>query len=286
MPIAVMLQMRPLPSRWVREYDVKKVPNRAYLSNDTMPKEKLTDDHIASHRPDAVRERLRKNSHQGYLRDFVYGAIDGIVTTLAVVSAVAGAGLQTSIVIILGIANLLGDGFSMAASNYLGIRAELLQKQRLRRSEEQHIAHYPEGEKEEIREIFRKKGFTGPDLERAVEVITSDVKQWVDTMLTDEFGLALAGPNPIKAALATFTAFVLVGFLPLAAFVVQYFFPQTVEHPYTWSAVMTGAAFFGVGAAKSWFIDQPWYKEGFVTLLIGGAAAALAYAVGVMFSGI
>lgn len=251
-----------------------------------MPENTPLDEHIASHRPAAVRERLSNNAHQSYLRDFVYGAIDGIVTTLAVVSAVAGAGLHTGIVIILGIANLLGDGFSMAASNYLGIRAEHLQKQRLRRREEQHIDRYPEGEKEEIREIFRQKGFAGEDLERAVEVITGDINQWVDTMLTDEFGIALEGPNPVKAALTTFAAFVLVGFLPLAAFVIEYIFPGTIGRPYAWSALVTAGAFFGVGAAKAQFIDHPWYKEGFVTLLIGGSAAALAYTVGVMFSGI
>jgi len=250
-----------------------------------MPNKISLDDHIASHHPAAVRERLGNHTHQSYLRDFVYGAIDGIVTTLAVVSAVAGAGLHSGIVIILGIANLLGDGFSMAASNYLGIRAEHHQKLRLRRREEQHIDLYPEGEKEEIREIFRQKGFTGQDLERAVEVITGDINQWVDTMLTDEFGVALEGPNPVKAASTTFVAFVVVGFLPLATFVVEYLFPGTISHPYAWSALVTAAAFFGVGAAKSWFIDQPWYREGTVTLLIGGSAAALAYAVGVLFSG-
>ena len=251
-----------------------------------MVEENSLAEHIESHRPDAIRRRLRNGNRSSYLRDFIYGAIDGIVTTFAVVSGVAGAGLDAGIVIILGMANLLGDGFSMAASNYLGIRAEQQQKQRIRRSEELHIQRYPEGEKEEIREIFRQKGFAGEDLERAVEVITADVSQWVDTMLTDEFGIALEGPNPVKAALTTFLAFVLVGFLPLVAFLYQWLSPTSLENPFLWSAVIASGAFFAVGAGKSWFIKQPWYWEGFETLLVGGTAAGLAYLAGLMLRGV
>lgn len=240
---------------------------------------------LHGHSPKQIHERLTARKNHSYLRDFVYGAIDGAVTTFAVVSGVAGAELDTSIVIILGAANLIGDGFSMAAGNYLGTRAEQQQRDRTRQMEELHIDQFPDAEREEIRQIFAAKGFEGEDLERAVQVITSDRRQWVETMLTDEHGLTLDGPHPMKAALMTFAAFLVIGFLPLIPFVAQSFVPLRTT-AYTLSTLLTILAFFSVGAVKSRFVDQHWSVAGLESLAIGGSAASLAYFVGVLLKGV
>ena len=240
---------------------------------------------IHGHSPDQIRERLAAPKKHSYLRDFVYGAVDGAVTTFAVVSGVAGAGLDPSIVIILGAANLIGDGFSMAAGNYLGTRAEQQVRDRTRKMEELHIDHFPDAEREEIRQIFAAKGFAGDDLERVVEVITSDRRQWVETMLTDEHGLTLEGPHPMKAALMTFLAFLVIGLVPLLPFIADYvvLLPASA---YTISAVLTAAAFFCVGTIKSRFVEQHWGVAGMEALAIGGSAASLAYLVGMTLKGV
>jgi VIT1/CCC1 family predicted Fe2+/Mn2+ transporter len=150
----------------------------------------------AAHTPAAIQDRLKAGPRHSYLRDFIYGAVDGIVTTFAVVSAVAGGGLSSGIVIVLGAANLVADGFSMAVSNYLGTRAERQLVQRARRIEEEHIASCPEGEREEIRQIFAAKGLSGNELEQMISVVTSDRRRWIDTMILEEYGLALERPSP------------------------------------------------------------------------------------------
>lgn len=234
------------------------------------------------HSPQAIRRRIEAGPQHNYVRDFVYGAIDGAVTTFAIVAGVAGAQLSAGVVVVLGVANLLGDGFSMAVSNYLGTRADRQLQSRLRKIEEEHIARYPDGEREEIRQLFMAKGFEGPDLERIVNVITSDVDRWVDTMLTEELGLALTGPSPVKAAWATFAAFITIGALPLLVFIYQVLIPATgrLSQPFLWSSVVTGVAFFAVGAVKSRVVGDRWWRSGFETLFMGGAAAGIAYLVG------
>lgn len=87
------------------------------------------------------------------------------MTTFAVVSSVAGAGLATGIIIVMGLANLLAGGFSMAAGNFTGTRAENQSARRHRREEEEEVENHPESEREEIRQIFAAKGFSGDLLE-------------------------------------------------------------------------------------------------------------------------
>lgn len=240
----------------------------------------ISHDLAATHTPECIRQRLQAPTSHSYLRDFVYGAIDGTVTTFAVVSGVAGAGLSTGVIIVLGVANLIGDGFSMAASNYLGTKTEDELREKARKMEEQHIAQYPEGEREEIRQSFASKGFEDEQLEHVVDVITADHRRWVDTMMVEELHLALDGPSAIRAAMTTLVAFVLVGMIPFIAFIYNYIWATGIPAPYLASVILTGAAFFFVGAAKSWFVDESWYRAGAETLLVGGGAASLAFTVG------
>src|SRR6185295_8980039 len=108
-----------------------------------------------------------------YLRDWIYGGIDGSVTTFAVVTGVVGAALSPVVIVIMGFANLLADGFSMAASNFLGTKSENDDMRRRETIEQRHIEVAPEGEGEGVHQIFATKGFDDADLECVVELITS-----------------------------------------------------------------------------------------------------------------
>lgn len=238
------------------------------------------------HTPTAVHHRLQDGVGHSYLRDLVYGAIDGAVTTFAVVAGVAGAGLRTSIVLILGVANLVADGSSMAVGNFLGLRSEHQRRAEAERIEREHVRLVPEGEREEVRQLLARKGFRGGDLERAVGVITSDEDRWVSFMMTEELGFPREEPDAYRAAGSTFVAFVVVGAIPLVAFVVDLIGPTVLSAPFVWSAVLTGMAFFLVGAVKGRIVVQPWWRSGLETLLLGGSAASLAYVAGTALRGL
>ena len=226
------------------------------------------------HSREEIAERLGGNRGRGHLRDAVYGAIDGTVTTFAIVAGVVGADLSTAIILVLGLANVLADGFSMAAANYSGTKAELDDALRLRRVEERHIREAPDGEREELRQILAAKGLDGAVLDAATDAIARDRKSWVDIMLVDEYGLAPVDPHPMRAALATFAAFVAAGLIPLVPFLL------TATDAFAWSTVLTAFVFFGIGTFKSRWSLAPWWRSGLETLTIGGTAAAIAYGVG------
>jgi VIT1/CCC1 family predicted Fe2+/Mn2+ transporter len=228
------------------------------------------------HSSEAIRRRLEGGPTHNYLRDWIYGGIDGAVTTLAVVTGVAGAQLSKWIILALGFANLFADGFSMAASNYLGTKAEHDDWRRLQDIENRHIDLAPEGEREEVRQIFERKGFAGNDLDRIVQLVTSDRERWVRTMLTDEYGLPHSIRSPWIAALCTFTAFLTCGLVPL----LPYLFATDQSLPV--SVILTGIVFVAIGSIKSRWSTSSWWHSGMTTLLVGAIAALLAYLTGLM----
>jgi VIT1/CCC1 family predicted Fe2+/Mn2+ transporter len=228
------------------------------------------------HTPEAIRARLSATPRSSYLRDWVYGGIDGSVTTFAVVTGVGGAELSVRIILILGVANLMADGFSMAASNFLGTRTEGHEVDALRAREQRHIHADAAGEREEVRQILAAKGFAGEDLERAVVTVTSDDQRWIDFMLAEEYGMARATRSASSAALATFSAFVLCGLVPLLPFLFR------LPNAFTLSVAMTGCAFFLIGSARSRWLLLSWWRAGLETLGVGAIAAVLAYGAGVV----
>jgi vacuolar iron transporter family protein len=229
------------------------------------------------HHPAAIRRRLAADHRPSYLPAAILGGVDGCITTVAVIASVAGAGLPGVVAFVLGAANMVADGFSMAVSNYQAVKSEGDARDRLRRQEERHIDQDPDGERDEIRAIFEQKGFAGESLERIVETITEDRKRWIDVMIQEEFGVPLQGPSPLIAGLATFVVFVLVGVLPLLPFLVPFI---NGSGYFVASAVVALVALFGIGYVKGIVLDMPRWRAGVETLLMGGGAAAIAFLFG------
>ncbi len=226
------------------------------------------------HTREAIRARLNAENHPNYLRDWVYGGIDGAITTFAVVAGVVGAGLSSKVILILGVANLLADGLSMAASNYSGTKTEVDELARYREVEERHISLDPDGEREEVRQILEFKGLSGQALEDVVGAITSNHDTWVNTMLAEEYGLSTNLRSPLKSGVSTFVSFMLFGLIPLLPYMLG------MSAAFETALVTTFIAFFAIGSIKSRWALASWWRSGLETLTIGTAACALAYGVG------
>ncbi len=217
-------------------------------------------------------------AHQGtYIGDLIYGANDGIVTTFAVVAGAAGAVLSPEVIIILGLANLVADGFSMGASNFLSLRSQREFRDMQRAREEWETKHFPEIEKEEVREILRRWGLGKEQIEPATNAITEDKKRWVDLMMREELNLIEEeAASPLRHGIVTFGAFVGAGSIPL----IPYFFGMGTDIQFYASSFFAALSFFGVGAARTLVTGGNPLKAGTEILCIGGFAAVVAYGIG------
>ncbi len=213
--------------------------------------------------------------------DFIYGSIDGAVTTFAIVAGVVGASLSPGIILILGFANLFADGFSMAAANYQAAKARSEYIEMKRKQEEWEIDNLEHQEKQEIRDIYEKKGFKDELLDEIVRIITSRRKVWVDTMMREELGLIEDDKKPLDASISTFVGFNLIGFIPLFPFVVLVALGiEPNSEGFTYSIAATFVAFFLVGMIKGKIVKKSKIRSGIYTLIIGGVAASVAYGIG------
>lgn len=212
-----------------------------------------------------------------YVGDVIFGANDGIVTTFAVVAGSVGAGLSPNIILILGFANLIADGLSMGLGNYLGKKSEREYNAGQREKEIWEIEHFPEIETQEVRTIFEKYGFRGADLNRAVQIVTSDKKAWTELMMVEELGLIEEGDGtPARHGLATIVAFDLAGLAPLLPFV----FGLSGSVAFGTSIGLAAVILFTTGAFRAKISPRRWWMAGLEMLGVGSIAAVAAYVVG------
>jgi len=211
------------------------------------------------------------------LRDLVFGANDGLVAAFAVVSGVHGAAVSTRIVLLAGLAELIGGTIAMGLGAYLAGKSEREFILSEREREEREIRDFPEEERKEVRTIFARKGFRGRALEQMVEHVTADPVFWVDTMMTDELGLAaVPATAPVRSGLVVAVAYALGAAFP----VIPYALPLPVPTAFALSVGCTLVALFGAGAAKTRMTGRRWLRSGLETVLVGALAAAATFVAG------
>lgn len=219
-----------------------------------------------------------------FLEDAVYAANDGIVTTFAVVAGVTGAALQPIVILILGLANLLADGFSMACGNFLGARSATQVYHAEKKREEWEMVHKRSAERQEIEDILKARGYEGEGLQKMADLIMENDRFAVDLMMVWELGLEEPeGNHELRSALVTFFAFVGAGAIPLIPYV---FSPLFGDASFFFAIMFTAAALFCVGAARVYFTKKNPIFSGLEMFFIGGIAAVIAYGVGAFLRGI
>jgi len=217
---------------------------------------------------------------RSYITEFVYGGIDGAITTFAVVAGAAGAKAELYWVLIFGFANLIADGFSMSVGAFFATKADKDNFEKHKAIEYWEVENMREKEVQEVREIYAAKGFEGDLLEKVVEVIIADKDVWVDTMMKEELEMTNDDKTPFKTALATFLSFNLIGIIPLLAYIFAVWYTLDSSKLFLISCITTGIALMTVGYLKSIVTEKPWAKGVSETLALGGLAAFLAYFVG------
>lgn len=211
-----------------------------------------------------------------FIKDIVYAANDGIVTTFAVVAASVGGALSPATILILGIANLIADGFSMASGNYLGTKSQQDLYRKEEAEEYREADEHPEEEQEEVRTILAAKGYAGQDLETMTRLVVSRRDFWVEFMMWKELKLhAPETDSPLKSAMVTFFSFVVAGSVPLLPYWIA-----GAQASFTSAAISTGAALFLVGTLRTRVSATSWWALGLEMLFTGGLAAGIAYGIG------
>ncbi|MEZ4687998.1 MAG: VIT1/CCC1 transporter family protein [Bacteroidia bacterium] len=225
------------------------------------------------------------HTFRNFLPEFVYGGIDGSVTTFAVVAGAAGAGLDTSVVLILGFANLIADGFSMSVGNYLSEKTAADEYERMRASVEEDIKNDPKGQQQILIARYRRRGISGSKIEQLVQLLSGNKVVFRDTLLQEVHEARPVHKSPFHSAIMTFSAFVIVGLIPLITYVWNAFSPMDEEQLFPFACLLTSAAFVLIGWLKSVFTHTNVLRAILETALLGGIAAVISFMVGDVLEG-
>ncbi len=216
---------------------------------------------------DAVRMRLR---------DAVFGTQDGLISTVGALTGIAAGTQSREAVVVAGLVIIVVESLSMAAGSYLSSKSQREYLERLLREEEEAIRRDPEGERREIWDMYRARGYADSEIEIIARRLLSDPKLLLEDMAHKELGIAPQHlEEPIGNAFVMGTAYVAGGLVPILPY---YFLPFRTA--ILVSLVGTFVALFLFGGLKGRLVKQPWWRSGLEMLSIAGLAALVGFLVG------
>jgi vacuolar iron transporter family protein len=212
--------------------------------------------------------------HGEWIRDITLGANDGLVSILTLLAGVAGAA-SGDVVLLAGIAGLVAGAISMGVGAYVSAKAYRAFYRKELEREIQEMRELPDVERQEIREIYSRRGFQGELLDQVVETITRDPRVWLKVMMTEELGLSAQFARPLGAAGVVFVAFIIGGAVPVIPFVFLHGLTALGA-----AILLTTAALMAAGAFRSRFTGEQPLTAGLELVGMAAVGVGVAYLIG------
>jgi len=234
----------------------------------------------------------KQNSEEGHqtegekLKPLIFGGLDGILTSFAIVAGAAGGKLSPQVVLILGFSNIFADALSMGVGEFLSSKAENEWILSERSREEWELENYPQGEIDEMIEIYESKGMSHDDAVQVINIMAQYKDFFVDVMMSQELELQVPDDDHVqesmKEGVVMFCSFAFFGAMPLLGYVIiPAVFPNLATDVLFVSAcIITAIVLFFLGSVKSLVTTQHWFRAGIETLLLGSVCAATAFTIG------
>lgn len=212
----------------------------------------------------------------GWLRPAVFGAMDGLVSNLALMTGVAGGEVSSRTIVVTGLAGLAAGAFSMAAGEYTSVASQRELVEAELAVERIELRRHPEDEMRELAELYVARGVEPALAHEVARQLSADPEQALEIHAREELGVDPSDlPSPLVAAGSSFVSFALGALLP----VLPYLLGSTVLWP---AMVLAAVGLFGCGAAVARVTARSWWFSGVRQLLLGGAAAGVTFLLGAL----
>ncbi|KAH9599513.1 Ccc1 family [Trypanosoma melophagium] len=216
-----------------------------------------------------------------YIKSVIFGGLDGIMTTFAIVSAAVGSNSNYVTVLIFGFSNVIADAFSMGFSEYVSGEAERENALSERRREEWEVENAFDMEVDEMVQIYEAKGLSHEDATTMVNIISRDPKRFVDFMMTEELGLLLDLSDvhgPKKQGAVMFLSFVLFGSIPLLAYLSGH--GRGVDGVFVASCILAATALLVLGSVKGYLTGVSMWRSAALMVFNGIVSGLVSFSVG------
>ncbi len=223
-----------------------------------------------------LRERHGISGMRSQLREAVFGIQDGLISTLGALTGIAAGTQSRDVVVVSGFVIIAVESLSMAAGSYTSSKSQRQYFERLLREEEEEIARDPAGERQELVEMYRARGFTDAEIDVIANRLLNNPKLLLEDMAHKELGICPgAFEEPVGNALVMGVAYVFGGLVPVAPYLLL---PLQTAMPV--SIVGALSALFCFGGLKGRLVKQTWWRSGLEMLTIAGLAALAGFLIG------